>query len=114
MAVENANWNAPLEGFKYWKYWLRRSIANRVPAIWRRRIKRYRMPSLPSVYKKCIIEQFENCELLNDYLELPAIQRSLGSCGRGQIETLFTITSAIEELVTGESSIENCSDGAFY
>jgi asparagine synthase (glutamine-hydrolysing) len=113
VAVENANWNAPLNGVKYWRHCILRSVLDGIPAKWRRHAKLFLAPSLPSVYANCITEQFENCESLKANLDWAEVKPMIDRGSRTQIETVFTITSAIEEIVSGESSIKKYSDRIF-
>jgi len=64
----------------------------------------------------CLRDQLNSCETIDNYLSRSAIEDIIERCSeynKFQIDTLFTVTSAIEELGDGKSTIEKYLETEF-
>jgi len=69
-----------------------------------------------SNFLQCLKEQTVNCKAISDYLSLPAIEETLKDYSKYsifQINNLFTVTSFIEDLKDGKSTIEAYYEAEF-
>jgi asparagine synthase (glutamine-hydrolysing) len=55
---------------------------------------------------RCFMEQFEGCEAVPEYLSQESVASILPSIGARAFDHLFTVSSLIEDITCGESTIE--------
>ncbi len=71
-------------------------------------MRKPRGPGFPSPFFECVRRQLKSCPAIDTVLQVPAIQRALDNrrqWTRRQFDCLLTITSVIEKLETGSSSL---------
>ena len=59
-----------------------------------------------SAMVRCFMEQFEGCEAVPEYLSQESVASILPSLGARAFDHLFTVSSLIEDITCGESTIE--------
>jgi hypothetical protein len=55
---------------------------------------------------RCFCEQVENCSAIGEYLEKRQLSGAAGKYSRLELDTLFTVTSLIEQVTTGDSMLK--------
>jgi len=69
-----------------------------------------------SLYLSCMREQEINCSSINEYLSRPVLDdviENYDRYNRAEIQRLFTVTSSIEDIACGVSTIEKYSESEF-
>lgn len=59
-----------------------------------------------SAVVRCLMEQFEGCDAVPEYLSQEAVASIMPSLGAHAFDHLFTVSSLIEDITCGESTIE--------
>ncbi len=117
-SIKNANWNMPVSGNRYLLYFHARELYYRLPETARKLIRKRTKLSADlvgpydrrSAIMACFMEQFEGCEAVPEYLSQEAVARMIPSLNKYAFDHLFTVSSLIEDLTCGESSIERYFD----
>ncbi|GBD98093.1 asparagine synthetase [glutamine-hydrolyzing] 1 [bacterium BMS3Abin07] len=111
--IDYADYGMPITSKKFNFNLLMRSIFNKLPATIKTTIKK--VAKKPISYKydstiiKCLRDQLKNCNHIGEYLSQVEIENILNNPDiyrKQDIETLFTITSTIEDYHCNESTIE--------
>jgi len=106
---------------------LKRTWYEIVPSFWlpvglKMRLKRSPALGAPRPYDRqstiirCLRDQLKSCDSLREYLDVDMIERMIDNCreySKYEIDNLFSVTSFIEDLGEGRSSIERYSDTPF-
>jgi asparagine synthase (glutamine-hydrolysing) len=104
-AINNANWGFPIASTRTGLHSMAREIMSKyIPRI----VKVVRAPSTATVsaaYFACLSTQARNCPLIKDYIPLLGSNDIENYRNRTRANTLLTVTSAIEQLSTGRSSL---------
>ena len=114
-AVEYANYNAPLMSKKFL---LKLFIISKMPRKLKEIIKK-RTPQNRNSYDcssnivNCMHEQINNCKSICNYLSYSVIDEFVTNCHKYQFDTLFTITSLIDEFECYESTIQKYYESEF-
>ena len=108
LAIDYANWNAPISSIKAFLIKLYHKSPSSIRSVVRRALKpdksiAHADANLVSSFKK----QINNCEAVNKYLSIPYVSSILKHCNRHQIESIFTLTSIIEDFECGTTSINS-------
>lgn len=116
--INNANWNLPIVSKRLPIKLFLKSIYHRLPLQYKKIIKQCLLKnSNPyenhSNFMNCIREQLNKSEPIFDYLSRAAVEDIIKRSNKLQFNTLFTITSTIEELQCNYSTIEQYSETEF-
>jgi asparagine synthase (glutamine-hydrolysing) len=84
---------------------LRKKIISKIPLGVRKTIKYYQSRVPESKFSEIILNQINGCEAIDQYLSIDVIRRSLRDLPMIEVKTLITLTSVIETLENGESSL---------
>jgi len=96
-----------------------KSILNELPNEFNKIIKKQYDYHSITKYKdnsniiKCLREELNNCKFIHNYLSNLEILNTIQSCSKLQVETLFTITSSIEDFESKNKTIEKYYDAEF-
>ncbi len=115
--IKNPEWGFPITSARLPLYCLARRAYFSLPSgagkMVERRMKRGRM-ACPyqddSNFMRCLKEQMEKCGALSEYLSTDAIRASVGSMDKLGLDHLFTLTSVIEKIRCGRSSLKSYND----
>ncbi len=115
--IRNAAWSLPITSMKAR---LMQRASNLVltysPPGWNKKtlygmmMRTPRGPGFPDPFFECVRRQLKSCPAIDTVLQVPAIERALDNrrqWTRRQFDSLLTITSVIEKLETGSSSLED-------
>lgn len=58
------------------------------------------------MYKECVTKQVASCDVIKDYLLFPELVKRLNICNKREAQTLLTVTSTLELLSSGRSTIK--------
>ncbi|MHB9029453.1 MAG: asparagine synthetase B family protein [Candidatus Latescibacterota bacterium] len=115
--VNNATWDSPINSPKTVLNFFVRSWYNRLPSSVKgtvrklfRTIPRYEAQS-PLV--RCFREQSASCPAISEYFSPDMLEAALKKAGKLEFDTLFTLTSLIEEISTGQSMLRKYMDAVF-
>jgi asparagine synthase (glutamine-hydrolysing) len=115
-AVNNAEWGFPITSRKLGLYCAARRIYFAMPTQIRNFVQlRHKFSRKISPYyegstvMKCFRRQLETCSSISDYLCPGKIENNIGKIDKAGFEHLFTLTSLIEDIKGGKSSIEEYS-----
>jgi asparagine synthase (glutamine-hydrolysing) len=108
-------WHLPVTSKKLPFYFLVKDMYSMMPLGLKKVIRsRYKKPvgayALDSNLMKCFREQLSHCDGIADYLSLDALQKEAHRLDKVGFDHLFTVTSVIEDLLCGKSSIETYSE----
>jgi asparagine synthase (glutamine-hydrolysing) len=112
--IQNANWGASVDSKKAFLKRVVRARYDRMPSAVKSAMRSlFRHPSgysLESGILRCFREQVENCPSIGEYMEKRRLFETAGKCSRIELDTLFTITSLIEQVTRGESMLMKYGD----
>lgn len=118
--IPNPEWNFPITSRKLAAYNLARELyfylPDRIKSVIQRR---HRYTKKASVYSTespvmiCLDSQLRNCSAIRDYLSADEIHRNVNRLDKMGFDHLITLTSLIELLHNGSSSIDKFSDTDF-
>jgi asparagine synthase (glutamine-hydrolysing) len=113
-SLDDANWGLPITSRRYPLNLFCRGLLTRLPYGMKRSVKGIlqKKPDL-TLHTKCIFEQLGRCPSIQACISRMAVTKVLKSCSKSQAERLLTVTSYMEMLETGRSSLENYSDVEF-
>jgi len=113
-ALDNANWGFSLDSKKYiFMSLLKRLVLDKLSPHFRRKLKQSAKNYGPSRYRDAMRLQLSNCNAIGNYLSAQMVESALASSSTIQVQTLLTITSVIEEMECGKSTLENLSECDF-
>jgi asparagine synthase (glutamine-hydrolysing) len=111
-AIPNPEWNLPITSRKLGIYNLARDLYFHMPDRLKTIIqRRHRYTKKASVYSadspvmKCLDSQLQNCPAIQQYLSVDGIRRNIENLDKMGFDHLFTLTSLIEMVHCGSSSI---------
>ncbi|MDR4506264.1 MAG: asparagine synthase-related protein [Candidatus Scalindua sp.] len=114
-AIEYPNWNAPAMSKRLI---VKLFIISKLPRKFKEVTKKW-LATNASTYAndasimKCLNDQLNSCDYFSEYLDSSKIRSNAVNYNKRQIETLFTITSYIEECKSNKSTIEKYSRAEF-
>lgn len=116
--IPNASWKAPIHSKRALLKFALRSQFNRMPSIVKVALRvLFRHPpgySPDSAMMRCFNEQIQrNSSEIGRYLDRTILADSAGKFSRIEFDTIFTITSLIELVSTGNSSLRDYADAPF-
>lgn len=112
-AINNANWGFSLDSKRYaLMRFLRGLFLNKLSPTLAKKLLHPGRPACPSQYLDVLQRQVANCTAIGNYLS-PRIFESIKNSNQIQVQTLLTITSVIEEMECGKSTLENLSECDF-
>ncbi|MBN2184991.1 MAG: DUF1933 domain-containing protein [Candidatus Krumholzibacteriota bacterium] len=117
-AIDNANWNLPIMSNRYMMYIYGRKLFYRLPPSLKLFIRKRMKHSNDlldsyqegSALMKCFREQAYGCEAVGDYLSSKEIEALLPGLNKSAFDHIFTLTSLIEDITTGTSSLSRYLD----
>ena len=110
--IDNSHWSLPISSKTYlmkvlWTWMIHQMLSPQL----RKKIKSTISPYHPSDgYVKCFQEQVSSCGILDDYLCRDTLKAIPRSCTKTEMANLMTITSCIEDVEYGRSTLENYYD----
>ena len=116
-AADNANWDMPITSDKLKTFFLKNKIRSFIPRNIKQNIKarfkkkNYLLDSNNAAVE-CFMLQFKACNHLNSVFNFDELKK-IKYLSEDEFYYLFTLTSVIEKLITGKSSIEKFEDGVF-
>jgi asparagine synthase (glutamine-hydrolysing) len=110
--INNSHWNLPISSKSYlMKVMWTRIVHQMLSPEVRKKIKSMISPYHPSdSYIKCFQEQVGVCNILDDYLCRETLKTIPHSCTKTEMANLMTITSSIEDVECGHSTLEQYYD----
>ena len=112
--IKSTHWGMPITSQRY-QIWLlvRAMVINRIPRSLRKALKR--TPAYPGLgrYREVINTQHKHCHSIKQHFSSPSLQAILQKCNRTQIEFLLTVTSFMENIEYGRSTLEQYWDCEF-
>ncbi|MCK4539236.1 MAG: hypothetical protein KAV42_10615 [Candidatus Krumholzibacteria bacterium] len=117
-SIKNVDWNMPISGSRYRLYLAGRDIYYRLPPALKtfiRRKMKYASDTIgpydpDSALMGCLETQLERCPAIGSIVSMPWIRQRVPKMGKFGFDHLFTVTSLIEDLVTGRSTLSEFSD----
>jgi asparagine synthase (glutamine-hydrolysing) len=112
--VDNSHWSRPLASKSYLMKILWTSFVHQVlsPQM-RKKIRSTIAPYRPSAsFLQCFQEQVSSCRALDDYLCRDALKTVPRHCTKTEMANLMTITSCIEDVECGRSTLEQYAEAA--
>ncbi|MBU8922812.1 MAG: hypothetical protein KOO63_13425 [Bacteroidales bacterium] len=117
-SIKNVNWNIPISGSKYRLYLAARDIYYRFPQALKTFIKgkmKYDYVTVgpydqDSALMTCFKTQLERCPAIGSIVSMPWIKQRVPGMNKYSFDHLFTVTSLIEDLVTGRSTLSEFDD----
>ena len=64
-------------------------------------------------YKECVSKQVASCDVIRKHLMFPEVIRQLDRCTKREAQTLLTVTSTLELIASGRSTIREYWDDQF-
>src|SRR5687768_10958631 len=110
--IDNSHWSLPISSKTYlmkvlWTWMIHQMLSPQL----RKKIKSTISPYHPSDgYVKCFQEQVSVCGILDDYLCRDTLKTIPQSCTKTEMANLMTITSCIEDVEYGRSTLEQYYD----
>ena len=92
---------------------VRRFLTDKLNSSLKRKVKNKWRRMDTSVYHSVLQDQFRDCHDLKKYFNASAVESALAGCGRTELTTLFTVTSAIEDNLRGQSTLEHYAGVSF-
>lgn len=112
--IRNAHWGFPITSQKYYRFVWKRFALDLVPTGFKKRIKQLSANSVPRErYKECVSKQVSSCGGIGKCLEYSELMKQLDSCSKREAQTLITVTSTLELITSGRSSISDYWDEQF-
>lgn len=108
-AINNMHWGFPITSKMYKWFVFKRFLIDLVSTQFKKRLRR-QMPQngVPRErYKECVGKQVASCDVINEYLESFELMRQLEICTKREAQTLLTVTSTLELVSSGRSSIKD-------
>lgn len=113
--IPNNHWGFPVTSKIYhwtvFTQYLRNMIPRRVKRVLKRRLPQNSVSR--RLYKDCLLKQVASCDAIKEYLVLPEVIGQLDRCMRREAQTLLTVTSTLELLVSGKSTIREYWENPF-
>jgi asparagine synthase (glutamine-hydrolysing) len=106
--IQNEHWGFPITSKRY--YWT--VFAQYLRELTPRPLKRFLKGQLSQngnpreIYKECMTKQFTGCDVIKEYLLYSEVMKRLDRCTKREAQTLLTVTSTLELLATGRSTIK--------
>lgn len=112
--IKNAHWGFPITSQKYYRFVWKRFALDLIPTEFKKRIKQLSANGIPRErYKECVSKQVSNCDVIGKCLMYSELMRQLDFCSKREAQTLLTVTSTLEMVVSGQSTIRNYWDEQF-
>jgi asparagine synthase (glutamine-hydrolysing) len=108
-AINNMHWGFPITSRMYHWFVFKRFLLGLVSTGFKKRLRR-QMPQneVPRErYKECVSKQMASCDAINEYLECVELMRQLELCTKREAQILLTVTSTLELITSGRSSIKD-------
>jgi asparagine synthase (glutamine-hydrolysing) len=103
--IDNANWGFPPLSRRYYLMEVKNYLRGRIPSRVKKRIKRLCEHKLPESYKSCVRKQLESCETIREYIRYGPVTEKIDRSTKKEAQMLLTVTSALEQLACGRSSL---------
>lgn len=113
--IANSHWGFPVTSKIYHWTVFTQYLRDMIP----RQLKRVLKQRLPQnsasegIYKECVLKQAANCDAISEYLVLPEVIKQLDRCMKREAQTLLTVTSTLELLASGKSTIREYWEDPF-
>jgi asparagine synthase (glutamine-hydrolysing) len=106
-SIINEHWGFPITSKRYYWTVLRQCLVDLIPMEFKKRIKQQIRPNgVPrEKYKECVSKQLGSCDAIGKQLILPEVLRQLDECTKREAQTLLTVTSILELVASGGSTI---------
>jgi hypothetical protein len=104
-SITYANWNVPISGRQYLVYLFIRSILDRIPPRFKKRVRTLAQHRAFGNHHTFLYDQLNNCLTLNKYLDARLIGDMAKDCNKSEIWILLTLTSAIEDFECHQSTL---------
>lgn len=112
--IRNAHWGFPITSQKYYRFVWKRFVLDLIPTEFKKRIKQLNASGVPRErYKECTSKQVSSCDGIGKCLEYSELMRQLDFCSKREAQTLLTVTSTLELVTSGRSSISDYWDEQF-
>jgi asparagine synthase (glutamine-hydrolysing) len=108
-SVNNANWGIPITSNKSILYLMFKRAARRFKPGFTR-LQRSTKAVIPNVYLDCLSRQLRNCPAIHEYMPYLAIEDIQSSGPHSNLSILLSLTSTIEDVCTGRSSLSYYRD----
>lgn len=106
--IQNEHWGFPITSKKYYWTVLAQYLRDLTPRSLKRFLKgQLTQNSIPTeIYKECMTKQVAACEVIKEYLIFSEVIRQLDRCTKREAQTLLTVTSTIELMASGQSTMK--------
>lgn len=113
--INNAHWGFPIISKKYYWTVFTRYLLDLIPTEFKKRIKqKVDQAAIPrEKYKECVSKQVASCDAIGKYLVLPELIRYIDKCSKRDAQTLLTVTSTVELVASGRSTLKEYWDDEF-
>jgi len=112
--IRNSHWGFPITSQKYYRFVWKRFVLDLIPTEFKKRIKQLSANGIPRErYKECVSKQVSSCDAIGKCLEYSELMRQLDFCSKREAQTLLTVTSTLELVISGQSSIRDYWDEQF-
>lgn len=108
--IRNANWGFPITSRKYYRMSLLQQVRDLIPGEVKKYIKRVNQVGVPQWYMDCVSKQIAGCSAVQKHLLPSEVLRQLRRGSKREAQTLLTVTSTIELLTEGHSTLSQYSD----
>ena len=112
-SITYANWKAPISGNRYLRYLFIRSILDRIPPSLKKRVRTLTQHRAYDNHDFCLQDQLLNSSPLSEYMDGCVLGAIAGCCSRSEIQSLLTVTSAIEGFEGGQTTLLKYYDAQF-
>lgn len=113
--IKNEHWGFPITSRRY--YWMvfTRYLRDRISTQFKKRIKhQLSQNGIPRErYKECVSKQVASCDVIRKHLMFPEVTRQLDRCTKREAQTLLSVTSTLELVASGRSTIREYWDDQF-
>lgn len=104
-SIANANWGIPISSHISTLHLIFKSVARQVMPRMRKKIKTQQQAALPHLYVECLKRQLRDCSAIQEYVPYLTVHDIEQARGQSNAGILLSLTSAIEDLQYGQSSL---------
>ena len=104
-SIDNANWGIPISSNRSIIQLIFKTAARRILPRLRQRLRTSQQTAIPSLYEECLNRQLRDCPAIKEYLPYLTVQDVREARSQSRMSILLSLTSTIEDLRYGRSSL---------
>ena len=104
-SIDNATWDIPISSNRSILYLFCKTAARRIMPRVVREMRTVHQTAIPSLYMECLTRQLRDCPAIKEYLPSLTVQDIREATSQSRLSILLSLTSTIEDLQYGRSSL---------